>query len=74
MSKDTRPIEVGDQFQDLDKRSPGARVVKVISLYENGLYAEVENVEHWNETLIGRSTVISVMRLGYADRFKRISR
>jgi hypothetical protein len=57
-------VDVGDLFQDNDLRSRG-RIVKVVG-FANLDYApsvEVEVVEHWNEKVIGRRTLIRIYRL-----------
>lgn len=66
-------IEVGDQFQDLDRRNVNPRVVRVLHL--NPVHrALVENVEHWNSKLIGRRTEIALDRLADPRLFRKISR
>jgi hypothetical protein len=65
-------VEVGDLFQDLDKRHPSPRVVRVV--YTGLGFAKVENVEHWNEKIIGRKTFVETYRLLTPHRFRRISR
>lgn len=62
----TQTVEVGDLFRDNDPRLSGNRIVKVLALGRdiyNREVAHVETVEHWNESVIGRLTWISVERL-----------
>lgn len=69
-------IQVGDQFQDLDGRNVGPRVVEVrVSPYRQwgDLVVDVMNIEHWKESLIGRYTTIRVDRLT-SKKFKKVSR
>lgn len=65
MSEKHQAVNKGDQFRDNDPRLNPPRIVRVhdeqVRFGEPGFI--VENVEHWNEKLIGRRTWISARRL-----------
>lgn len=68
----TPKVEIGDLYQDLDRRNVSPRVVKVLNVYATDI-TRVKNVEHWNEKLIGRTTWIRTDRL-LSRRFRKVSR
>lgn len=68
-------VKVGDQFQDLDRRNVSPRVVQVVYVRLGlSFKALVQNVEHWNEKLVGRQTAISLNRLENPSKFRKVSR
>ncbi len=74
-------VEVGDLLKDNNPRQLGERVVKVVSFavttggHSPELVAVVENVNHWNEKLIGRRSTVLKRRLqrGGAGGYTRLS-
>ncbi len=58
-------VQQGDLFRDNDTRQGlrDGRIVKVVSEPREMGMVEVENVEHWNEKLIGRTTRVHISRL-----------
>ena len=57
-------VEVGDLFKD-NRKLKGSRIIKVVEIILDGRDAKavVENVEHWDESQIGRRTSILLYRL-----------
>lgn len=72
MAKDTRPIEVGDRFEDMvvDWRSEG-RIIQITGTNGEDFTATVD--EHpKNASAVGRETTLSEKTL--RTRYRRISR
>lgn len=67
MTENKQRVEVGDLFRDNDPRvsAAGARVIRLVSEQTRwgGRGFVVENVEHWDEKLIGRKSWVSRERL-----------
>lgn len=65
MTEKQQTVVKGDQFRDNDPRLDPPRIIRIqepqVRFGEPGFI--VENIEHWNEKLIGRRTWVSTRRL-----------
>ena len=72
MSKDERPIVVGDWFEDLDPRQ-GNRVVRVVEVqaWTSTAWYEIE-VAELNPKTVGKKVAVGFA--GLRKRYRRVSR
>lgn len=70
-ANDERPIEIGDRFEDDDKRQ-GERVVRIITKLDDGRFRYEVQAANRNPRTVGRRHPISEKTL--RARYTRVSR